>query len=259
MTATRINQTALITGSGRKRVGYVVAKTLARAGYNVAIHFNRSEDTAEDNANEIRGLGVECEKFQADVSEESEVCALISGVVDRFGSLDVLVATSSIWKTIPLDEVSAEDVLASFRVNTLGTFLCCRHAGMQMVSQERGGNIVTIGDSLIDHPYLDHTAYFTAKGSIPCLTKSFAVELAARNPNVRVNCIEPGPVMFPDEMSEEEKRASIEATLVKKADHPETVAKTVLFFIDNPMLTGCCIPLDGGRNVGREQHARSLQ
>jgi hypothetical protein len=91
------------------------------------------------------------------------------------------------------------------------------------------------------------------------IAKSFAVEFATRNPNVRVNCIEPGPVMFPDEMSDKEKQALIEATLVKKADRPETVAKTVSFFIDNPMLTGCCIPLDGGRNVGREQHARTLQ
>lgn len=248
---------ALITGSGRKRVGYVIAKHLAQAGYNIAIHYHSSEEEAEENVAELRSFGSDVRKFQADVTDESAVESLVRRVVDEFGSLDLLVTTSSIWKSISLDDVTAKDVLDSFRVNTLGTFLCCQHAGRRMVQQELGGNIVTIGDSLIDHPYLDHAAYFTAKGAIPTLTRTFAVELGSRNPKVRVNCIEPGPVMFPEDMPKATRASRIASTLSKSADKPNEVASTVLHFASNSMLTGCCISLDGGRNVAQEHHART--
>lgn len=257
MNSASISKTALITGSGRKRVGYEIAKVLATDGYDIAIHYHSSEDEAKDNVQEIRSLGVDAERFQADVSSEEEVSTLVDDVCARFRSIDVLVTTSSIWKTISLDDVSAEDVLNSFRVNTLGTFLVCKYAGKKMVAQESGGAIVTIGDSLIHHPYTDHAAYFTAKGSIPTLTKCFAVELGSRNPNVRVNSIEPGPVMFPDNLSQDEQQAHVASTLTEKVDSPEIVGRTVLHLISNPMLTGHCVPLDSGRNVAHEHVFRT--
>jgi len=140
---------------------------------------------------ELERFGVAAECFQADVANESAVEKLVKDVVSRFDSLDVAVTTSSIWKTIELEDVTAADVIKSFEINTLGTFLVCKHAGLKMVSQAAGGSIVTISDSLIHHPYADHAAYFTAKGSNPTLTKCFAVELGNRNPRVRVNSIEP--------------------------------------------------------------------
>jgi pteridine reductase len=251
------HKTALITGSGRKRVGYVIAKHLAQLGHNIAIHYHSSAESAEENVNELAGLGIRCKAFQADVTEESDVRRLIEDVTDHFQTIDILVTTSSIWKTIPLDELNAEAVLASFRVNTLGTFLCCQHGGLQMTTQQDGGVIVTIGDSLSQHPYVDHAAYFTAKGAIPTLTRSFAVELGSRNRNVRVNCIAPGPVMFPEDMPEQKRQQALQSTLLHRANCPETVAQTVEFFVNNPMLTGECIDLDGGRNIAFEHKARS--
>ena len=89
------------------------------------------------------------------------------------------------------------------------------------------------------------------------MTKTFAVELGSRNSNVRVNCIEPGPVMFPDEMPKVTREFRIASTLSKSADNPDEVASTVLHFVSNSMLTGCCISLDGGRNVAHEHYARN--
>jgi len=77
----------------------------------------------------------------------------------------------------------------------------------------------------------------------------FAVELGARNPNVRVNAILPGPVLFPPDMPEAEKAAAIAATLVKREGSPEHIAKAALHFIDNDFVTGACLPVDGGRTV----------
>src|SRR5207249_1972202 len=108
------------------------------------------------------------------------------------------------------------DVRRNFETNTLATFICTQEAGLAMVKQVEGGCIITIGDWATERPYLDHAAYFVSKGAIPALTRMMAVELGARNPAVRVNCILPGPVLFPPDLPETEKREAIAATLVKR-------------------------------------------
>ena len=118
-----------------------------------------------------------------------------------------------------------------------------------MCRQQEGGVIVTVGDWAIDRPYLDHAAYFVSKGAISTLTKTLAVELAQRNPKVRVNAIHPGPVMFPPESSESERQAMVASTLTKNANCPESVAQAVHFFVQNRFVTGVCLPVDGGRTI----------
>jgi pteridine reductase len=174
---------------------------------------------------------------------------MFDSAVERFGRLDVLVTTASIWETTPLEEVTSDNLLRNFQVNTLGTFLCARRAGLIMAGQEKGGAIVTIGDWAIQRPYLDHSAYFVSKGAIPTLTRTLAVELAHRNPKVRVNCIHPGPVMFPPNSSADERQEMIESTLVKTANCPESIAQAVISFVENPFVTGVCLPVDGGRTI----------
>jgi pteridine reductase len=227
----------------------VVARALADWGYRLAIHYHRSGESAERTVSDVEAQGGEALAVQADVSDESHVDRMFDHILDHFGRLDVLVTTASIWRTIPLEEVTADDVRRSFDINTLGTFLCCRRGGLIMTGQPEGGVIVTFGDWAIERPYVDHAAYFTAKGAIPTLTRMFAVELARKNPHVRVNCIHPGPVMFPDGMSGEEREAVRRATLVDGADCPDNVSRTVRFFIDNPFVTGTCLPVDGGRTI----------
>ena len=239
----------LITGSGRKRVGFVIARHLARQGFSIALHYHSSAEEAEQSANEIRGEGVECDAFRANVADEAEVDQMINRVVERFGRLDGLVTTASVWDATPLAELTADDLRRQFDINTLGTFLCARRAGLIMCKQEQGGSIVTIGDWAIDRPYLDHMAYFISKGTIPTLTRGLAVELGQRNPNVRVNCIHPGPVMLPPGTSESEKQERIDSTLTKNADNPESMALAVQALFDNPFITGVCLPVDGGRTI----------
>lgn len=240
---------ALITGSGRDRVGNVIAKGLADDGYRIALHYHSSEESALESRDELRASGTSCEAFQANVGDESEVQQMVDHVVAKFGRIDVLVTTSSIWPTETLEETTAASVLKSFEVNTLGTFTVAKAAGLVMVNQEAGGSIVTIGDWKIDRPYLDHAAYFIAKGAIPTLTRMMALELGHRNPKVRVNCIHPGPVMFPPGTSDEERQQLIDSTLVKTADQPEAVTAAVRFFIQNTMVTGSCLPVDGGQHM----------
>jgi pteridine reductase len=249
---------ALITGSGRHRVGNVVARYLAERGYSIALHYHSSAEAARVAREEIRAIGVDCHAFQADVSVEAEVDKMFDQALNQFGRLDVLVTTASIWDTVPLERVSTDELLRNFRINTLGTFFCARRAGLAMVEQEDGGAIITIGDWAIARPYLDHAAYFLSKGAIPTLTRTLAVELGHRNPTVRVNCIHPGPVMFPPDTSDAEREALVESTLTKNADCPECVAQAVEFLVNNKFVTGACLPVDGGRSIyAQEATSRS--
>jgi len=240
---------ALITGSGSYRVGNVIARYLAAKDYRIAIHYNSSADAANQTCEELRQQGTDCEAYQADVANQLEVDTMVNAVRDRFGRIDALVTTSSIWGTIPFDDITADDLQKNFAINTLGTFFAARAAGRVMVNQSEGGSIVTIGDWAIERPYLDHAAYFLSKGSIPTLTRVLALELGHRNPRVRVNCIHPGPVMFPPDTPQTEKEDLIESTLLKMADCPEMVARAVEFFIQNKFVTGTCLPVDGGRHM----------
>jgi pteridine reductase len=118
-----------------------------------------------------------------------------------------------------------------------------------MCGQEQGGVIIAIGDWAVERPYPDYAAYFISKGAIPTLTRTLAVELGHRNPQVRVNCIHPGPVMFPPDSLDDERQAMIQSTLTKTANCPESIAQAVEFFADNAFVTGVCLPVDGGRTI----------
>jgi pteridine reductase len=187
--------------------------------------------------------------FQANVGDEREVDRMFDEVLARFGRLDVLVNTAAIWIPKSLEDVTSQDVLDHFAINTLGTFLCGRRAGLVMAGQPEGGVIINFGDWAIARPYRDYAAYFIAKGAIPTLSRMLAVELAARNPKVRVNCIHPGPVLFPPDLSPADRQQLIDATLVKAAGSPESITRAVRFFIESPFVTGVCLPVDGGRSI----------
>jgi len=240
---------ALVTGSGKRRVGWYVADALAGRGYALAIHYRSSEAEAEETLKHLRGRGVEAMAIQADLTADQAAATLVSKVVDHFGRLDVLVNCAAVWQRRPLEEVMAADVRLHFEINTLGTFLCAQQAGLAMVKQPEGGCIVNLGDWAEARPYLNYAAYFPSKGAVATLTRCLAVELGTRNPRVRVNCLLPGPVMLPPDLSEEEREQSIRGTLVRREGSPENIAQAVLFFIDNDFVTGVCLPVDGGRTI----------
>jgi pteridine reductase len=224
---------ALITGSAKRRLGWHVADALGRRGYAVVIHYNTSAEDAKAAAEEFRGRGIEAMALQANLADEAQVRELVGRTLAQFGRIDVLVTCAAIWKSKPLEQVTGEDVRSYFDANTLGTFLCCQQAGLAMVKQPEGGSIVTFGDWAIERPYLNYAAYFPSKGSIPTLTRCFATELGTRNPRVRVNCVMPGPVLIPPDLSPQEREISIRNTLVKREGQPENVVQAVLHFIDN--------------------------
>lgn len=243
------SKVALITGSGKRRIGHAVALTLAERGYSIALHYNRAAEDAKETVKQLHSQGVHAAAFQADLADEADVARLFDEVMATFARLDVLVTAAAVWEPKPLEEVTAADVRRQFEINALGTFLCCQRAGLIMVAQPAGGAIVTIGDWATVRPYPQYSAYFVGKGAIPTITRTLAIELAQRNPNVRVNCILPGPVMLPENLAEHEVQGAVAGTLLKRVGRPENVAHAVVFLVENDYVTGVCLPVDGGRTI----------
>lgn len=244
-----MSKVALVTGSGKRRLGNAVACALAERRYDIALHYHASEKESRETADELRRLGIRVEIYRADIAIEDDIARLFGGIEKDFGRLDVLVTAAAIWKSKPLEQVTADDVRRHFEINALGTFLCCQKAGEIMIRQPEGGAIVTMGEWATARPYPHYAAYFPSKGAIPAMTRMFAVELARRNPAIRVNCILPGPVMVPEDLSEHEVKGAVAGTLLQRLGKPENVAQAALFLIENDYVTGICIPVDGGRTI----------
>jgi pteridine reductase len=240
---------AIVTGSGKRRVGNTVAEKLAEAGYALVIHYHRSSSDAQQTVQTFHGKGWQAIALQADIRNDREVGDLVQAAVNEFGRIDVLVNCAAIYRPKLLQEVTAADVRENFEANLLGTFLCCQKAGLVMAGQTEGGAIINFGDWAAARPYLNYAAYFASKGAIPTLTRCLAVELGTRNPRVRVNCIMPGPVLFPPDMSAAEKSQAVGATLAKRPGSPEDVAKAVLFLVSDDFVTGVTLNVDGGRAI----------
>src|SRR5262249_26172842 len=222
--ATGVRRVALVTGSGKKRVGWHVADALAGRGYPIAVHYRTSAREAAWTVEHVRGGGVEAVAFGADLAEEAAVRDLVRSVENHFGRIDVLVNCAAVYRAQRLEDVTAADVRHNFEANLLGTFLCAQRAGLVMVGQPQGGCIVNFGDWASARPYLNYPPYLVSKGAIPALTRCLAVELGTRNPRVRVNCVLPGPVLFPPDMPAAEREEAIRSTLVGREGRPEDVA-----------------------------------
>ncbi len=240
---------AFVTGSGAPRVGRQIAIHLASLGYSIALHANRSTAGADEVAHHLRASGTKTVVLQGNLSDASVAEQLVHQVIAKWGRLDVLVNSAAIWFPTPLESVTAAEVRNYFEINATAAFMAAKAAGLQMVQQASGGVIINIGDWAVVRPYLDHAAYFPSKGAVEAMTRSLAVELAHRNPQVRVNCILPGPVLLSDDTDEVKAAAIAKSTLVKRVGTPDHIAHAVQFLIENDFVTGVCLPVDGGRQI----------
>lgn len=241
---------ALVTGSGAARVGQAVADELARSGCHVALHANRSRKEAEQSAARLSdAYSIRSIVTQGSLDQEGTPRRILSETLDAFGRIDILVNSAAIWQPLALEQVTADTLRRYFEINAVASFLCAQAAGLRMVEQSRGGAIVNLGDWATVRPYLDHAGYFPSKGSIEVMTRSLAVELASRNPRIRVNCVCPGPVLLGQGVSPEEREQLAASTLVRRIGSPQAVAHAVRFLCENDFVTGACLPVDGGRSI----------
>lgn len=241
---------ALVTGSGAPRVGREIAVQLAKAGCRLALHANSSVHEAEIAARELEAeFQLDVIVTQGELDDDSVPSRLVEETVRHFGRIDILVNSAAIWSPTRLQDVTAQEIRRYFEINTIAGFLAARAAATQMASQSKGGSVVNIGDWATVRPYLEHAAYFPSKGSVETMTRSLAVEFSRLHPRIRVNCIQPGPVLMGDDVSEEHVKTIAASTLVGRVGDPKHVAHAVKFLCENDFVTGVCLPVDGGRTI----------
>ncbi len=247
--ATLDGRWALVTGAA-KRIGAVIASTLHDAGANVAIHYHRSATDAEQLAADLnRRRPKSAFTVAADMLDVGAVERMAAQVLERIGSnkLDVLVNNASSFYPTPLGTVTPEqwqDLMGS----NLKAPLFLSQALLPALRAARGV-IINIVDVHSQRPLRDHPVYGAAKAGLAMLTRSLAKDLG---PDVRVNGVSPGAILWPDEgMTESLRAAIVKQTALKRTGEPQDIARTVLFLVrDAPYITGQIIAVDGGRSVG---------
>lgn len=238
----------LVTG-GAKRVGAVICRRLHGAGAQLAVHYHRS-------AQEALALQIELNKvrpdsaaaFQADLLNLGELQRLVQAVIEKFGRLDALVNNASSFYATPLPQADEQQWHDLIGTNLKAPLFLAQAAATEL--RRRHGAIVNIADIHAERPLQGHLLYSVAKAGLVALTRALAQELA---PQVRVNAISPGVIMWPEsaEWQDEDQRRKIVAhTLLKRQGEPEDIARTVEFLMnDAPYITGQIIAVDGGRSI----------
>ena len=249
MTATRnLNgKVALVTGSAR-RVGAAIVQRLHDDGATVAIHYRGSAGAANalaDRLNERRAGSAAT--FQANLNDTAALPVLVADILAWQGRLDVLVNNASAFYPTPPGEITEEhwdDLIGS----NLKAPLFLSQAALPALRDSRGV-IVNIVDIHARRPLRNYTVYGPAKAGLAMLTRSLAKDLA---PEIRVNGVAPGAILWPEEdMSDATKAAILKQVPLKRVGHPEDIADCVLYLVrDATYVTGQIVDVDGGRSIG---------
>jgi NAD(P)-dependent dehydrogenase (short-subunit alcohol dehydrogenase family) len=235
---------ALITGSA-KRIGRLTAIELAKRGARVAIHFRNSGQGASETLRLIQAEGGSGALFQADLSEIPAIEEMFRKLDQQFGGLDILINSASTFHTSTAGETSAELWDEQLNSNARAPFFVAQ-AAAQMMTKRGEGKIINIVDVAGEVIWPGYFAYSVSKAALIAVNRGLAKAYA---PAIQVNGIAPGPVLFPDNYTEEQKRSAIDRTLLKRAGHPSDIVNAVVFLIENDYITGEIIHVDGGRHI----------
>ncbi len=233
---------ALITGGGH-RLGRAIALELAARGANVAVHYHRSEDAAEETERRARAYGVDSMRVGADAADAGAVRAMLDSVRHTLGPVDAWVAGAGVFRRTPPGAVAAADWTDMMRGNYETFRIPAEQIAPAMVAR-RSGSIVAIGDVAALRPWTDYLPYCVAKSRLVHRVRQLARELA---PAVRVNAVLPGPVLFPENYPDEARQRELTNTLLGREGSAADIARAVAFLLENDYLTGTLLPVDGGR------------
>ncbi len=240
------NKTALITGAAR-RIGAAISRSLHANGMNIVIHYRGSRQEAEDLCNELNAQRADSAiTLQADLLKMDDLGSLAQKAAEYWGQLDALVNNASSFYPTPVGSITEtqwDDLMGS----NLKAPLFLSQAAAPYLQKTRGC-IVNIVDVHGFRPMKQHPVYCVAKAGLAMLTQSLARELG---PEIRVNGVAPGAIMWPaSEMDEQTQQTILERTALKRQGRPEDIASTVKFLIgDADYITGQVIPVDGGRSL----------
>jgi pteridine reductase len=238
---------ALITGAA-KRIGACIAETLHDAGANIVVHYRGSADAAARLAEQLNDSRADSAMMiGADLLDTAALPAMVDSIVAQTGRLDVLVNNASSFYATPVGSITEENWSDLIGTNLKAPLFLSQAAHPFL--KERQGMIVNIVDIHATRPLRHHTVYGPAKAGLAMLTRTLARDLA---PDVRVNGVSPGAILWPEEgMPDRVKDSVLQQIPMQRAGEPRDIADCILYLVrDSRYVTGQIIAVDGGRSIG---------
>ncbi|MEM6429543.1 MAG: SDR family oxidoreductase, partial [Deinococcota bacterium] len=249
---------ALVTGASQTRsIGWGLARTLARAGADVAVNDAYQLDELAARADDITALGRKSLAIPADVTDATQVDAMMAKVIAHFGKLDIVISNAGVIRWERLHELTKDNVRAVLNVNILGNANVCRAAAQQMIKQQTAGRIVVVSSVQSDVQFPINPIYGASKHAMHVFVGSVALELAPHN--ITLNHIGPGWVRSPlnDSAPDQQTEADIvnqrAAVPLGREGHLEEMGAAVRYLVsaDAAYTTGAFIRVDGGLGIGK--------
>lgn len=237
-------RSALVTG-GARRIGRAIALTLAAHGWDVAVHYGTSRDDAEALAAEIQRRDRRAVALAADLTREADVATLVPRAAEAVGPLALLVNNASAFDRDDVLNVTRTSWDRHLETNLRAPFVLMQEFARQLPAGAEG-SVVNILDERVWNltPYF--TSYTVSKAALWTLTQTMALALA---PRIRVNGIGPGPTLPSPRQSDEQFKQQVDLLPLRRGTTPDEIARTVMFILESPAMTGQMIALDGGQHL----------
>ncbi|HAA44471.1 MAG: short-chain dehydrogenase/reductase SDR [Halomonas sp. 54_146] len=236
-------QAALVTG-GATRLGRHFSKALADAGYDIALHVNRSREEAEEVARVIRAKGRECEIFPCDFLTD-DLNALLQSATQRFPGLNLLLNSASAYEPAPIAATELAMLETQFRVNMFTPLLLTRH----FAEAVQEGQVINIIDNKVAYHQYPYAAYLLSKKSLAEATRMAALEFA---PRLRINGIAPGVVLPASQRTSDYIEWRIDGIPLKRQGDPDHLVQALHYVLNNAFVAGQILFVDGGESINLE-------
>lgn len=235
----------LITGAG-KRLGRAIAERLLPYGINLSAHCQTSRAEAEQLIPIGKKHSSHVHVVQGNLAKVSEVRAFAASAIAKFGPVEILINSASIFYPTPLEKVTEENWDDLMNVNLKGQFFLAQACATVLLEKKRPGVFINLVDVNAQKTLPHFTPYVCSKAGLWMMTRNLARELA---PLIRVNSISPGPVLLPENYTDAQRQRSEDKTLLKRLGTPQDIAEAAVFLIENDYMTGQDLAVDGGRSL----------
>jgi NAD(P)-dependent dehydrogenase (short-subunit alcohol dehydrogenase family) len=238
----------LVTGAA-KRLGRSIALDLGAHGFDIAVHYRKSDAAAGALVAELEALGARAAAFRADLSDEAECNALVPAVVARLERLDAVVNNASIFEYDSVETFSYAAMDRHWRANTGPALLLARALHAHLKGCAEVGCVVNLLDQKLWNPNPDYLSYTLSKAALQAATVALAQALA---PQVRVCGVAPGVTLPSGTMSADAFEAAHRLTPLERSSTPADIAAAVRFLIGAPAITGTTLLVDGGQHLAAQ-------